>query len=358
MSFDQAKACGNHLYGKGEYAAAAKSYSLAIETANAVVRGEWLGEAMYGEGKVRRLPAAEEMRAPASDIASCYSNRAACHIALQSYVVAEFDASVALELQPQYVKALYRRGQAREALHDFSKALDDMRQVLALDPTVKAAEQAIPRLEALKRRQREERKKLNAEAASSGSNPNAGDAWSSQPARAERAGIEKVEMYDFQKPALPQMLANRKRLQAIHQSGRLAATDIADYKKFISGLANKLKEAQPVIERKTHLLKAKAKQRPDEYDQALRRQQAVIDEWTQEKMLMEKEHAWLVSLPAYQQTLAIVKENFKVDSSGDMYDIEEFETEQEDLFSGSFEDMCREFEREEALGGGGSPAKN
>ena len=309
--FDHYKACGNALYVKGEFAAAAKSYSNALEAAGGTVQGEWVGDVMSSPEKQRSgLLAEDELLVPASDVASCYSNRAACHMALHSYAAAEFDTTVALELQPDYVKALYRRGQAREALQEFSKAREDMRRVLKLDPSVKAAEQAIPRLQEL------------AEAQQAAASSAASDGKASPRRRAEEELIKIVE-YDPKQPVLAQILANRKRLLAIHKGGRLGATDIADYKKFISGLAKRLKDTQPVIERRTQLLRAKAKQRNADCDNALRRQQAVIEEWTCEKALMEKEYAWLVSQPAYQQTQAIVKERFKQSSTGHLYDVEE-----------------------------------
>ena len=168
----------------------------------------------------------------------------------------------------------------------------------------------------------------------------------------------KILMYDRKQPALVQIVANRKRFFAMQKGQRLGAADVADYKKFLAGLTNKLNEVQPGIERKTQLLKAKQRmaKRKADCDDAVRRQQAIIEEWTRERDLMEKEYAWLLALPAYKQTQAIVKEKFKVNSSGDYYDVEEFAAEQEDLFGGSFEDLCREMGKEMESEGSGRAA--
>ena len=143
----------------------------------------------------------------------------------------------------------------------------------------------------------------------------------SAPGRTVGAESIKISGYDPKLPALGQILANRKALLSMHKSGGVAARDIADYKKFLSELARKLNTIQPEIERKTMLLKARAKRTDN--DHAVRRQQAVIEEWDQEKHLFQKELAWLVSLPAYQQTQAIVKDKFRVDGYGEFYDVDE-----------------------------------
>ena len=51
--FNHYKACGNALYVKGEYAAAAKSYSTALEAVGGTVQGEWVGEVMSSPEKQR-----------------------------------------------------------------------------------------------------------------------------------------------------------------------------------------------------------------------------------------------------------------------------------------------------------------
>ena len=291
----------------------------------------------HAEG--RDLLADKTLLLPASDIAACYSNRAACHLALHAFVAAEFDATLALELRPEYAKALFRRGLAREALGEYTRAGDDMRRVLVLDPSVKDAEQAIPRLDKLALKKKEERMMATPTPPPSMSSP--------------LVTTEPLKIADFEpkQPVLAQVLANRKALLTIHQSGQLAARHIADYKKFLSSFTRRLNEQQPEIERRTMRLKAKqaaqGNRHTADYEHAVRKQQAIIEQWNQEKHIFEKELAWLVALPAYQHTQAIVKNKFRVDSSGEFYDVEEFEAEQEEIFGGSFEDMCRKMELED-----------
>eukprot|EP00965_Chrysotila_dentata_P049265 1633104-Pleurochrysis_carterae.AAC.4 len=75
----------------------------------------------------------------------------------------EFDAVIedctsALGVQPEYIKALLRRAQAHEALGRPTEALEDMRKIVELDPSVKAAANSIPRLEAASAAKLEEQK--------------------------------------------------------------------------------------------------------------------------------------------------------------------------------------------------------
>ena len=315
----RAKTRGNAFYLKADYKSALDSYTLAIEHAGATMKGEWLAAAMAQPETHRSLLA--ELRLPAGDVATCYANRAACHIQLRSYVAAELDASVAIELRPEYVKALYRRGQAREALEEYSNACEDMRRVAQLDPSVKAAAEVLPRLEELAQKKRE-----NRVAACAASKPGAA---SSKPNSGE--AVISILEYDPKQPVLEQVLANRKRLLHIHQDGRLAAQDIADYKKFLSGMALRLNRMREDISRKSQLLKLRRKQaekgrRAADTDGAAQRTQAAISAWNRDNKLLEREQAWLISLPAFQQTQAIAKEKFKLDSSGEFYDVEEVRT--------------------------------
>jgi len=82
------------------------------------------------------------------DKAVLMSNRAACFMTntTQNYNEAIVDCSNALEINPNYLKALIRRGQAYEAIEKFKLALQDMKQVLQLDPANTVASQAVHRI--------------------------------------------------------------------------------------------------------------------------------------------------------------------------------------------------------------------
>jgi serine/threonine-protein phosphatase 5 len=62
------------------------------------------------------------------------SNRAFAHIRLENYGSAVQDSTNAIEVDPQYVKAYYRRGSSHYALGHFIEALKDFRIVAKLQP--------------------------------------------------------------------------------------------------------------------------------------------------------------------------------------------------------------------------------
>ncbi|KAF1795261.1 Metallo-dependent phosphatase-like [Phytophthora cactorum] len=63
-----------------------------------------------------------------------YANRAAAHVKSESYGLAIEDASAAIELEPSYIKAYYRRGSAELALGHHKKAIKDFRLVVRMKP--------------------------------------------------------------------------------------------------------------------------------------------------------------------------------------------------------------------------------
>lgn len=64
-----------------------------------------------------------------------YANLAACHLKTKHFEDAVQDSTAALELQPEYVKALLRRAAAYEELDDLEHALADNTKV-SLSPTL------------------------------------------------------------------------------------------------------------------------------------------------------------------------------------------------------------------------------
>ncbi|POM79022.1 Serine/threonine-protein phosphatase 5 [Phytophthora palmivora] len=63
-----------------------------------------------------------------------YANRAAAHVKSESYGLAIDDASAAIDLEPSYIKAYYRRGSAQLALGHHKKAVKDFRLVVRMKP--------------------------------------------------------------------------------------------------------------------------------------------------------------------------------------------------------------------------------
>uniref|UniRef100_A0A3Q2XRE0 Tetratricopeptide repeat domain 1 n=1 Tax=Hippocampus comes TaxID=109280 RepID=A0A3Q2XRE0_HIPCM len=75
-----------------------------------------------------------------------FSNRAAARLHLERKDDGIADCSRALELNPDYVKALLRRAELYEQTEQLEKALDDYQKVLERDPKQTAAGQACARL--------------------------------------------------------------------------------------------------------------------------------------------------------------------------------------------------------------------
>ncbi|XP_070203159.1 mitochondrial import receptor subunit TOM70-like isoform X2 [Littorina saxatilis] len=67
------------------------------------------------------------------DISTFYQNRAAAYENLKNYQQVVADCSMALELNPRYVKALTRRAKAFESLQQFRDALEDITTVCILE---------------------------------------------------------------------------------------------------------------------------------------------------------------------------------------------------------------------------------
>lgn len=69
-----------------------------------------------------------------SSVAALFGNRAFAHIRLEEYGSAIADATDAIALDPAYVKAYYRRGDANFALGKFKEALRDLRAAAKVAP--------------------------------------------------------------------------------------------------------------------------------------------------------------------------------------------------------------------------------
>ncbi|KAL1932684.1 hypothetical protein VTP01DRAFT_8362 [Rhizomucor pusillus] len=77
------------------------------------------------------------------NVAAYYTNRAFCHLKLESYGYAIADADAALKIDPSLVKANYRRASANMALGKFKDALKDLKVVCKKAPGDKDAKQKL-----------------------------------------------------------------------------------------------------------------------------------------------------------------------------------------------------------------------
>ncbi|XP_058759820.1 uncharacterized protein LOC131633125 [Vicia villosa] len=130
---NEAKVEGNKLFVDGKYEEALSQYDHALQVALDV-------------------PSFVEIRS------ICYANRAVCFLKQGKYENTIKECTKALELNPAYVKALVRRGEAHEKLEHFEEAIADMKKILEIDPSNDQARKAIRRLEPLAAVKREKMK--------------------------------------------------------------------------------------------------------------------------------------------------------------------------------------------------------
>ena len=112
-----AKLEGNEFYKKGLFPDAIECYSRAISLAN------------DNQEKV-----------------DCLNNRAACHYQLRAFKQVIIDSTEVLEIDPNNVKALLKRGLSFESLEKIDQGLEDMRKLQSISPGIKQVTEAITRL--------------------------------------------------------------------------------------------------------------------------------------------------------------------------------------------------------------------
>lgn len=130
---NEAKLEGNKLFADSQYEEALLKYELALKVAP-------------------DIPASVEVRS------ICHGNRAICLLKMGKYEDTIKECSKALELNPTYMKALVRRGEAHEKLENYEEALADNKKILEADPSNNQAKKAILRLEPLAAEKREKMK--------------------------------------------------------------------------------------------------------------------------------------------------------------------------------------------------------
>jgi serine/threonine-protein phosphatase 5 len=111
---EQLKSEANELFKKGKYAEAVDYYTKAID--------------------------AEPLR---KETAPCFGNRSFAACKLEQYGQALNDAHKAIELDPYYIKAYYRRAAAYMALNQHKSALDDFKKVAQLQELLKSQDKFI-----------------------------------------------------------------------------------------------------------------------------------------------------------------------------------------------------------------------
>ncbi|KAJ6372467.1 hypothetical protein OIU76_026879 [Salix suchowensis] len=131
---NEAKLEGNRLFGNGQYEEALLQYDVALQVSPP------------------DMPSSVELRS------ICHSNRGVCFLKLGKFEDTIKECSKALALNPSYMKALVRRGEAHEKLENFEEAIADLKKILELDPSNDQAKRTIRRLEPLAAAKREKMK--------------------------------------------------------------------------------------------------------------------------------------------------------------------------------------------------------
>lgn len=88
------------------------------------------GNDVYREGKFAEAAALYEQSLSVLKSAVVFSNLAQCRLKMKDHAGAEDAASCAIQINPELVKAFYRRSIARRALNKLSEALEDLSFVL------------------------------------------------------------------------------------------------------------------------------------------------------------------------------------------------------------------------------------
>jgi len=103
-------------------------------------------EGRFEEALAHYSRALEKTTQP-SEKSVLHSNKAACYAQQQNWSEGLKECNKALDYDSTNVKALLRRGLAYEGLERWKLAIDDMKQVLGLEPGAKMASEALVRLD-------------------------------------------------------------------------------------------------------------------------------------------------------------------------------------------------------------------
>ncbi|XP_060067048.1 sperm-associated antigen 1-like [Ylistrum balloti] len=92
-------------------------------------------------------------------IAASINNRALAYLKIQKWDKALFDCRVVLDMEPNNIKALLRRGSAFKGKKEYGKARADFQRALELEPANKRAEELLEELETIDKEKEEEKRK-------------------------------------------------------------------------------------------------------------------------------------------------------------------------------------------------------
>ena len=120
---EQHKLEGNDAFLQGEYAQAILFYSMAIDKVQSLANG----------GGLEHL---------------CLANRSACFLKMGHHEKALADANKCVDIEPTYIKGVFRKGMALHAMGSYEEALPVLGQSLKMEPNNKQVKQALQFCEA------------------------------------------------------------------------------------------------------------------------------------------------------------------------------------------------------------------
>ena len=115
---------GNEAFKAGQYGQAVMLYSLAIDD-SAGLQNVAQEDIYFKERHI------------------CYANRSACFLKLGHHEKALADAQTCIDLEPDYIKGIFRKGLALHAMGQYQEAMPILAQCLQLEPKNKQVKEAL-----------------------------------------------------------------------------------------------------------------------------------------------------------------------------------------------------------------------
>ncbi|XP_070543033.1 peptidyl-prolyl cis-trans isomerase FKBP8-like [Ptychodera flava] len=135
---------GNELYLRGDYSSAINSYTRALTI---------LEDEEVGANK-------EEYKSVEEEKLKCYNNLAACQLKVEAYDAALKSCMSVLSVEPDNVKALFRKGKVLAYKGETEDAISEMRKAIKIEPANKIIHQELSKLVAKHNQQMQSTKEM------------------------------------------------------------------------------------------------------------------------------------------------------------------------------------------------------
>ncbi|XP_014670903.1 PREDICTED: peptidyl-prolyl cis-trans isomerase FKBP8-like isoform X2 [Priapulus caudatus] len=145
---DSKRERGNYLYSREEYSDAINSYSKALKV---------LDDSNIRHSKEESTTSLQELQ----DLRlKCFNNLAAAQLKIDAHTAALQSCDNVLKVQPDNVKALFRKGKVLGATGETQEAILVLRKALKLEPEMKIIHQELSRLVGKHQREEESSKEM------------------------------------------------------------------------------------------------------------------------------------------------------------------------------------------------------